>query len=122
MELFFLRHGEAGKRTPVSARDMERALTAAGKEEVEEVGEGLENLGLKFDFVVTSPLKRAKDTALIVNTALKRKGEVEEWPELSPEGTRHAFYRRLRRSRLSSSVLSVGHETYLTMALAQIPA
>ena len=120
MELYFLRHGEAGKRIPIAARDLERALTAAGKEEVEEVGKAMAKLGLEFDVVATSPLKRAKDTADIVNRELKRKGGVEEWQELSPEGSRGAFYRRLQRLRAGAEVLCVGHEPYLTTAVSEI--
>jgi len=120
LELYLLRHGEAGTRVPIAARDMERALTAAGKEEVEEVGEAMSELGLKFDVVATSPLRRAKDTALLVNRSLKRKGEVEEWKELSPEGSRDTFYRRLGKLRSTSAVLCVGHEPYLTSAINDI--
>lgn len=120
MELYILRHGEAGKRVPIAARDTERALTAAGKEEVGEVGEAMSKLGFKFDTVATSPLKRAKDTAMIVNKALNRKGSVEEWQELTPEGSRDAFYRRLQKLKAGSEVLVVGHEPYLTTAINEI--
>jgi len=120
VEVYLLRHGEAGKTVPVAARDTERALTAAGREEIEEVGEAMAALGFEFDFVVTSPLKRAKETATIVNKALKRKGAVEEWPELGPEGDRTAFYQRLGRLRPGSEVLCVGHEPYLTTAIGEI--
>ena len=120
MELYILRHGEAGNRVPIAARDMERALTAAGKEEVEEVGEAMSRLGYEFEVVATSPLKRAKDTALIVNKALKRKRGVEEWEELSPEGSRDAFFRRLQKLKAGSQVLCVGHEPYLTTAIGEI--
>lgn len=104
----------------MTAKDMERALTATGKEEVEEVGEAMSELGLKFDVVATSPLKRAKDTAAIVNRAMNRKAEVEEWHELSPEGNRDALYRRLGKLRSTSAVLCVGHEPYLTSAINDI--
>jgi len=120
VEVYLLRHGEAGKRVPVAERDTERALTAAGRQEIEEVGEGLAALGFEFDFVVTSPLKRAKETATIVNKALSRKGAVEEWQELSPEGNRDGFYRRLGKLRPGSEVLCVGHEPYLTTAIGEV--
>jgi len=120
MEVYFLRHGEAGQRVPVAARDTERALTAAGRKEIEEVGEGMAELGLKFDVVATSPLKRAKETAVIVNKALKRKPSVEEWAELAPEGNRNALYERLRKLRPDYAVMFVGHEPYLTTSIGEI--
>ncbi len=120
MEIYLLRHGEAGQRVPVASRDMERALTAAGKEEMEEVGEAMAEMGYEFDVVATSPLKRAKDTASIVNKALKRKSGVEEWPELSPDGNRETLYKRLAKIKPGSVVMCVGHEPYLTIAIGEI--
>jgi phosphohistidine phosphatase len=120
MEVYLLRHGEAGKRMVVAEKDSERGLTEAGRREVREVGESMAGINLKFDVVATSPLKRAKETASIVNRALKRKGEVEEWPELAPEGSREALYRRLGRQRADVSVLLVGHEPYLTTAINEL--
>ncbi|HXW95796.1 MAG TPA: phosphohistidine phosphatase SixA [Nitrososphaerales archaeon] len=120
MELYLMRHGEAGKRIPVAARDTARALTAAGRQEVEDVGQAMAKLGYEFDVVATSPLKRAKETATIVSEALKQKNRVEEWSELSPEGNRGALYRRLTSVRPGSKVLCVGHEPYLTIAMGEI--
>jgi len=120
VELYLMRHGEAGKRVPVAARDTARALTAAGRKDIEEVGGAMAKLGYRFDVVATSPLKRAKETASIVNEALKRKNRVEEWSELSPEGNRSDLYRRLTSIRPGSKVLCVGHEPYLTLAMGEI--
>jgi len=120
MEIYLLRHGEAGQRVPVASRDLERALTAAGKEEMEEIGEAMAEMGYEFDVIATSPVKRAKDTASLVNKALKRKSGVEEWAELSPEGDREALYRRLAKLRPGSIVMCVGHEPYLTAAISEI--
>jgi phosphohistidine phosphatase len=55
-----------------------------------------------------------------VNKALKRKRPVEEWVELSPEGSREVFYKRLARLKSDSSVLCVGHEPYLTSAIGDM--
>lgn len=119
MELYLLRHGEAGTRVPI-AKDSERALTAAGKEEIEEIAESLAEEMYVFDLVASSPLKRAKETASIVSKALKRKEGVEEWPELSPEGNRTAFFKRLGKLKPTAAVLCVGHEPYLTAAIGDI--
>ena len=115
-----MRHGEAGKRIPVAARDTVRALTAAGRQDVEDVGEAMAKLGYSFDVIATSPLKRAKETASIVNEALKQKTRVEEWSELGPEGNRSDLYRRLTSVKPGSKVLCVGHEPYLTLAMGEI--
>jgi phosphohistidine phosphatase len=120
VELYLFRHGEAGKRLPLSSKDQDRALTAEGREDVEAAGKALAKMGVKFDVVAASPLKRAKDTATILNIALRRREPVEEWDELKPEGSKNAFYRRLAKIRVNSSVLCVGHEPYLTTAIGEI--
>ena len=122
MEIYFLRHGEAGKRMAVAEKDSERGLTESGKVEIREIGESMASLNLKFDLVATSPLKRAKETAIIVNEAMKRRGGVEEWVELVPEGSREALYRRLGKQRAGTSLLLVGHEPYLTTAINELAA
>jgi len=120
MEVYFLRHGEAGKRMALAAKDGERALTAAGREEMKEVGDAMADIGFKFDVIATSPLRRAKETAAVVNKALKRKSPLEEWPELKPEGDRAMLYSRLGKLKAGSSVLCVGHEPYLTTAIGEL--
>jgi len=45
---------------------------------------------------------------------------VEEWPELSPEGSRGALYRRLGKLKPTAAVLCVGHEPYLTTAIGDV--
>jgi phosphohistidine phosphatase len=105
---------------PANTKDNERALTAAGKEEIEGIGKAIAEIGYEFDFVATSPLIRARDTASIVCKALKMKAEPEEWSELSPEGSKEVLYRRLAKLRPEASVLCVGHEPYLTTLIGEI--
>lgn len=121
MELYILRHGEAGKRIPSGSRDSERPLTVAGQEEVVEVARALDRLGVRFDFVATSPLERARQTADAVARVLKvKKGNLEEWNELKPEGRRAELYRKLSQFKPESSVLVVGHEPYLSTMVSEI--
>ena len=121
MELYLLRHGEAGKRVPAGGRDSDRPLTVMGQEEVKQVAVALSELGVDLDLVTTSPLKRALQTAQIVCKVLKiKKGSVEEWQELRPEGNRAALFRKLGQFKLESSVLIVGHEPYLSNMASEI--
>lgn len=121
MELYILRHGEAGKRIPSGSKDSERQLTVAGQAEVAEIAKALDRLGVRLDFVATSPLKRARQTAEAVVKVLKvKKGSMEEWNELKPEGRRADLYRKLSQFKPESSILVVGHEPYLSMMASEI--
>jgi phosphohistidine phosphatase len=118
MDIFILRHGEAGKKlTTGNNKDSERPLTAAGQKEVAEIANSLKELGIKFDLIISSPLKRAHQTAAIVAKTLKKENKMEDWNELKPEGNKQELYRKLSSStqfKQYSSVLIVGHEPYLT--------
>jgi phosphohistidine phosphatase len=120
MDLFILRHGEAGKRSPAASKDSERPLTVVGEREVKEISRPLDSLQIKFDRIGTSPLKRAYQTATIVAKALRSEDAVEVWQELKPEGSRTELYRRLTKFRQESSVLIVGHEPYLSTVIGEI--
>lgn len=127
VQLYILRHGEAGKRvaagSAAAARDSERALTVAGREEVEEIADALSKLGIKPDLVATSPLKRARQTADIAAKRLKvKKGSLAEWDELKPEGRRADLYKKLAQSagKPDSEVMIVGHEPQLSTLIAEV--
>jgi phosphohistidine phosphatase len=120
MDLFILRHGEAGKRIASGDKDSERPLTVAGQKEVADISKSLQDLGIKFDFIITSPLKRAHQTAAIVAKAFKNEKKIKDWTELSPEGDRLELYRKLSQFKEPSSVLVVGHEPYLSEIISEI--
>ena len=92
MDLFILRHGEAGKRISPGQNDAKRPLTVAGEEEIAKIAEALERIGIRFDIVLTSPLKRAYQTADIVAKESKSQKKMQKLQELSPEGNRSALY------------------------------
>jgi len=112
MELYILRHGEAGQGSSQPGDGM-RPLTSAGKAEISEIGKALKVIGLKFDLVVTSPLKRAYDTAMIVSDIFNIGNRLQVWKELSPEGQRTEIYRKILQLREEYAVLIVGHQPLL---------
>lgn len=127
VQLYILRHGEAGKRmaagggATAAARDSERALTVAGRKEVEEIAGALSKLGIEPDLVATSPLKRARQTADIAAKRLKvKKGGLAEWDELKPEGKRADLYKKLAQFKPDSAVMIVGHEPQLSAVIAEV--
>lgn len=121
MELYILRHGEAGKRLAAGGTDSERALTITGEKEVREIANALFDLGIKLDFIATSPLARARQTAEIVVKKLKvKRGKFELWDELKPEGSRLALYSKLALFKPGDSVMVVGHEPYLSSLVSDL--
>jgi phosphohistidine phosphatase len=120
MEIFILRHGEAGRSLSVRTRDAERSLTAEGKEELAEVARALSRLKIRPDHIISSPLKRSRETASVVAKVLKRRDEVDIWDELKPEGSRQELFKRLSKLKHESSVLCVGHEPYLTQMINEV--
>jgi phosphohistidine phosphatase len=119
MELFILRHGEAGKPSATSKEDSKRPLTLAGKKEIEEISKGLKLVGVKFDYIFTSPLLRSKQTAEIVFKNLQCKNLVSELEELKPEGNKLQLYNKLSTLKQGSFVLIVGHEPYLSELIGE---
>ena len=120
MDLFILRHGEAGQRVSTGRGDFQRSLTTAGQKEVSDIAKSLKELGTKFDVVITSPLKRAHQTAAIVAKTLKIEKKMQDWAELSPEGNRIDLYNKLSHLKQQSLVLVVGHEPYLSKMVSEI--
>ena len=138
VDLFLMRHGKAGARAPSTA-DSSRALTSAGAREVKKAASGLRRAGISFDYVASSPLTRAMQTARIVAGAAaakpaggrgtdaaaagRKKGRpapppsVHRWDELKPEAAAESALERIAGLAYDSSALLVGHEPCMTMLL-----
>lgn len=119
IDLFILRHGEAGDRMTVVERDSERPLTLEGRAEMQKIAKSLKAVGLQTDQIFTSPLRRARETAEIAATILKIPA-MEQWDELKPDGSRSTLYRKLARLEQNSRVMIVGHEPYLSSMIGEI--
>jgi len=66
MNIYLLRHGIALAETNASSgQDHERPLSSKGIKRMRKAAKGLQRLNLSFDIVLTSPLVRAPQTAVI---------------------------------------------------------
>ncbi|HVA36017.1 MAG TPA: histidine phosphatase family protein [Candidatus Dormibacteraeota bacterium] len=64
MELYILRHGDAGERDPARwPDDAQRPLSREGRMRMERAGKAFRRLGLRFDVALSSPYVRALETA-----------------------------------------------------------
>jgi phosphohistidine phosphatase len=120
MELYILRHAIAVARGPEGSRpDRDRPLTAAGAAKLRRVVRGMTVLGLAFDRILTSPSRRARQTAAVVATALGAEAALERSPHLAPAGDPRALLAQVASWRAARPrVLVVGHEPYLSQLLA----
>jgi len=64
MNLYLIRHGKAEVKSE-SGRDFDRELTVKGRRKIESIALRLNDLGITFDKIYSSPLVRAKQTAEI---------------------------------------------------------
>ena len=120
MELFLFRHGEAGKRLQSGSKDFDRPLTSIGQKEIENISISLKKLNINFDRIITSPLKRAHQTAIIISNVFAMEDRVEDWGELKPEGNRLELYKKLSQLKSDSSLLIIGHHPYLTEMIGNL--
>ncbi|HET7147609.1 MAG TPA: histidine phosphatase family protein [Candidatus Nitrosopolaris sp.] len=122
MDLYLLRHGDSGKRMALAAggNSGDVPLTIVGREEIAIIARSVKGLNLKFSAIVTSPLKRAVQTAKIMAKVLAIENTVTVWNDLVPEGNRTKLYTRLNQYARESSILMIGHEPYLSSMMYEM--
>jgi phosphohistidine phosphatase len=120
-ELYIMRHGLAVARG--SARfsdDAQRPLTPEGKEKMREIGQGLKRAGFEVDWIVTSPLVRAAETAEIVAKSLDSNPPVDNCDAMRPGGSPEDLLAFLAKRPSRTRVLVVGHEPDLSALAARL--
>ena len=85
MNLYILRHASAGTRRANPVVDVKRPLDKEGKQQCILVGSFLSALNVQFDRVVSSPLKRALQTASLVGTETGYESKIDVSDALAPE-------------------------------------
>ena len=123
MNLYILRHGIAVERgTTGYASDADRPLTQKGRRKLRKVGRAMKAMDLSFDWILSSPYLRARQTAEIIVRVLRCQRRLELDDSLAPSGKvaklieqlNHPSGRRLGKHRKFEDVLLVGHEPYLS--------
>src|SRR6266704_4807583 len=114
MQLYFLRHGEAGWPDWKKSDDA-RPLTDFGKKEVRDVAKFLTPLKVQPDLIVTSPLPRAVQTAEIAADYLKPKLRKDE---LLAPGFGMSELRTILKRHRSKALMLVGHEPDFTNVIS----
>ena len=119
MELYFFRHGIAADREdPEYPDDRDRPLTEEGVRKTREAAYGLKQMDITFDRILTSPWKRAAQTAQILGKTLKV-NSIENLAELEGDRSAEELITALGDHRESRLIL-VGHEPLLSQAITRL--
>lgn len=113
MKLFILRHGEAG----TASTDRVRPLTSTGREQVRQVAVTRYPELSALDVIMTSPLRRARETGAVVARSLSYTGELVVSDALAPEANLTGVS-QLLNAMDGQSVLIVSHQPLVGYLLA----
>lgn len=111
MEIYLLRHGIAENGHP----DAERKLTDEGKERLRKV---LKRSGAKPSLILSSPYRRAMETAEVAKDALGYEGEIERADALTPDGSAAEVWEEIRAHRTEEAILLASHEPLMSATVA----
>jgi phosphohistidine phosphatase len=119
MIVYFLRHANAGKPLANLKKDEKRALDKEGTEQCGIVGRALAALDVQVDAMISSPLKRAAQTASLVGNELSYEGKLQFEDALRPTATFADFRRLLEKYSNQEAIMVVGHNPTLSEFLGR---
>jgi phosphohistidine phosphatase len=120
MIIYFLRHASAGENLANPKKDEKRALDKEGIEQCGYVGRALAALEAQVDVIVSSPLKRATQTASLVGNEMGYEGKLQIETGLRPEATFSDFRKLVEKYARQEAIMVVGHNPNLSQFLGAI--
>ena len=120
MIVYFLRHASAGQHVTDPKKDEKRPLDKEGIEQCGHIGRALAAMDTQVDVVISSPLKRATQTASLVANELGHEGKLQIEDGLRPGATFADFSKLLAKYQRYESVMVVGHNPNLSEFLSRL--
>lgn len=117
MIIYFLRHASAGVPVSNLKKDEKRALDEAGIQQCGYVGRALTAMDIQVDLILSSPLKRAAQTASLVGNELSYEGKMHLEDALRPGASFADFQKLLDKYARFESIMVVGHNPNLSVFL-----
>ena len=108
MQIYLQRHGIAEDGRP-SLSDAERPLTQDGRRKLRQVLAAAAEAGVRPTLLLSSPLKRALQTAEIAKEVLGYKGDISQTKALSPDSSSELVWQEIRSYRDEPAIFLVGH-------------
>ena len=120
MNLYLMRHADAGVPRENPVLDAKRSLVKEGKQQCMLMAGVLAALKAQIDVIVSSPLKRSFQTASLIATETGYKSKVLQSDSLAPEATLKDFKKLLNDYRDRDNILVVGHNPNLSIFLGAL--
>jgi phosphohistidine phosphatase len=117
--IYLVRHAIAAPAA-AGTSDGDRALTPEGERKMRGVAAGLKRLGIAPDVVLSSPLRRAVETAAVVAQVLGLEAPVEVYLPLAPGHEAIEVLKGLRPHRAAHELMLVGHEPDMGLLASQL--
>jgi phosphohistidine phosphatase len=121
MEIYILRHGIA-EDAKGAMTDAERALTDEGRQKLRDLLRVARAAKAHPSLILTSPLRRAVETAEIAADALGCGRKPIRTEALAPESTPGKVWQEILGHRDAGGVLLAGHEPLLSQTIAHLLA
>jgi len=119
MKIYILRHGIA-EEAQGSQPDSERALTPEGKKKLRGVLRTANAAGVAPSLILSSPYKRALQTAQIASEVLSYKGDLLQTQTLEPGSHPRVVWDEIRVHKDEAEILLAGHEPLFSRLTAYL--
>jgi phosphohistidine phosphatase len=114
MQIYLLRHGIADNSTP----DSERALTAEGREKLRRVRARARAADVAPSLILSSPYRRALETAEVAVEMLGYPGKVVKTRALVPDASPFDAWDEIRKRPGEPAILLASHEPLMSSLAA----
>jgi phosphohistidine phosphatase len=119
MQIYLLRHGIAeDERAGMPDRD--RALVPEGRKKLKEVLRLARQADTAVSLILSSPYRRARQTADMVVEFLASEAESLESATLTPDGRPDSVWQEIRAHKTVDSVMLVSHEPLMSATAAYL--
>ena len=109
MIIYFVRHASAGQKKLSGKKDEKRPLDSDGVQQCTQMGRILSSMEVGVDAIISSPLKRATQTAALIANEIGYEAKLHIENALRPEAKYDHFRDMLRSYSKQESVMVVGH-------------
>jgi phosphohistidine phosphatase len=117
MQIYILRHGIADDAKP-GQPDAERALTSEGREKLKRVLKRARAADASPSQILSSPLRRAVETAETAAEVLGYEGKLVRSQSLVPDASPFDTWEEIRSRKEEHAILLAGHEPHMSSLVA----